>query len=200
MLAEGPPLPRRYALAHGTPGRSRGPRLSPVRSDRTGGRQIPYREPFPWHPSSRRWSTCQPSLPRNSPPIWPISAAAWRRSRPIASESGRCPILVVPPANDAGFEPLRSFLPAETLRAEREAFARDFLAARRLEASDPEHSIEQYRALLARQPGFAESHYRLARLLEDTGAWDEAYRALYCGPRPGRHADALPDCVPASLP
>ena len=43
---------------------------------------------------------------------------------------GALPILVVPPANDAGFEPLRSFLPPETLRAEREAFARDFLAAR----------------------------------------------------------------------
>ena len=32
------------------------------------------------------------------------------------------------PANDAGFEPLRSFLPPESLRAEREAFGRDFQA------------------------------------------------------------------------
>jgi hypothetical protein len=33
-----------------------------------------------------------------------------------------------------------------------------------------------YRALLARQPGFAETHYRLAQLLEHAGDWDEAYR------------------------
>ena len=30
--------------------------------------------------------------------------------------------------------------------------------------------------MLARQPGFAEAHFRLARLLERVGAWDEAYR------------------------
>ena len=32
-----------------------------------------------------------------------------------------------------------------------------------------------YRCLLATQPEFAETHYRLARLLADSGAWDEAY-------------------------
>ena len=29
--------------------------------------------------------------------------------------------------------------------------------------------------MLARQPGFAETHYRLAKLLERDAAWDEAY-------------------------
>ena len=89
---------------------------------------------------------------------------------------GAIPILVVPPGNDAGFEPVRSFLRVDTPRREREAFALDFRAARQLEASDPARSIKEYRSLVARQPGFAESHYRLARLLEKTGAWDEAYR------------------------
>ncbi|MBX6315640.1 MAG: hypothetical protein IRY99_22410, partial [Isosphaeraceae bacterium] len=93
-----------------------------------------------------------------------------------AERIGALPILILPPANDSGFEPNRSFLPARTPRAERAAFARDFQAARRLEATDPARAIAQYRALLARQPGFAETHYRLARLLERQGAWEEVYR------------------------
>ncbi len=36
---------------------------------------------------------------------------------------GALPVLVIPPGNDAGFEPSRSILPPETSRAEREAFA-----------------------------------------------------------------------------
>jgi lysophospholipase L1-like esterase len=85
------------------------------------------------------------------------------------------PILVVPPANDGDFEPNRSFLPAETSRSDREAFARDFLDARRLEDQEPKRALVRYRNLLERQPGFAEAHYRLGRLLEYAGAWDEAY-------------------------
>ena len=106
----------------------------------------------------------------------------------FTERAGALPILVVPPANDAGFEPLRSFLRADTPRREREAFALDFLAARQLEASDPALGIKQYRALLDRQPGFAEAHYRLARLLEKTGAWQEAYREFIAA----RDCDGLP--------
>ena len=47
------------------------------------------------------------------------------------------PILVVPPANDAGFDPNRSFLPAQTKYAERSAFARDFLAVPRSKIQAP---------------------------------------------------------------
>ncbi len=92
-----------------------------------------------------------------------------------AERVGALPILVLPAANDARFEPNRSFLPATTTRAEREAFHRDFLAAQAVETSAPEQAIAQYRKLLARQPGFAETSFRLARLFERTGAWDEAY-------------------------
>jgi hypothetical protein len=92
-----------------------------------------------------------------------------------AARIGALPLLIVPPANDTDYEPNRSFLPAHTTATEREAFRRDFLAARRLEAADPRGSLVLYRALLARQPAFAETHYRIARLLERDSAWDEAY-------------------------
>jgi tetratricopeptide (TPR) repeat protein len=84
-------------------------------------------------------------------------------------------ILVVPPGNDADFEPMRSYLPVTTSPAAREAFARDFMAARELESAEPRRALSAYQTLLAREPGFAEAHYRLARLLEETGEWDQAY-------------------------
>ncbi len=88
---------------------------------------------------------------------------------------GALPILVIPPANDAGYEPSRSCLPASTTHAEREAFTHEFLLTRQEEDSKPARCIDRYRELLARQPGFAETHFRLARLLERAGRWDEAY-------------------------
>ncbi|MFO0891945.1 MAG: tetratricopeptide repeat protein [Isosphaeraceae bacterium] len=88
---------------------------------------------------------------------------------------GALPILLVPPGNDAGFEPNRSFLTADTVQAKREEFARLFQSVRRDESTDPAGCIERYRALLVSQPGFAEAHFRLARLLVARGRWDEAY-------------------------
>ena len=49
---------------------------------------------------------------------------------------GTLAVLVVPPSNDARFDPNRSFLPAETKRADREAFARAFLSVRSLEETE----------------------------------------------------------------
>ena len=88
---------------------------------------------------------------------------------------GALPILLAPPANDAGFEPSRSYLPAETRHETRAAFARDVTAARLAERSDPTAAIATYRALIARFPGFAETHFRLARLLEHAGDYESAY-------------------------
>ncbi len=82
----------------------------------------------------------------------------------FAQRAGALPILISPPANDSDYEPNRSCLPPQTPRSEREAFARDFQAARQLEESDPEESLRRYRELLKRQPGFAELHHRLARM------------------------------------
>jgi hypothetical protein len=101
-----------------------------------------------------------------------------RRLETIVSYAERIaalPVLVLPAANDSGYEPNRSFLPARTTRVERESFQREFLAVRRLERADTAASIAGYRSLLAREAGFAEAHFRLARLLEHAGAWQEAY-------------------------
>jgi hypothetical protein len=86
------------------------------------------------------------------------------------------PILISPPGNDADYEPNRSYLPAGSRRDECEAFRREFLAARRLEETNPAQSIGQYRELLVSQPCFAETHYRLATLLRKAGDYDGAYR------------------------
>jgi hypothetical protein len=89
---------------------------------------------------------------------------------------GAIPILIVPPANDADYEPNRSFLPARVPHRLRQEFARDFLAARRREAGDPAASLQSYQMLLAREPNFAETHYRIARLLEREQRFDLAYQ------------------------
>lgn len=89
---------------------------------------------------------------------------------------GAVPILVVPAGNDAGYEPNRSVLAPETSRSKREEFARQFQYARRMEAVDPSRSLALYRSLADQQPGFAETHYRLARMLERSGDWSGASR------------------------
>jgi hypothetical protein len=97
-------------------------------------------------------------------------------------------VLVVPPANDAGFEPNRSVLPPSTTHADRQAFAREFLTARRTEGADPSRAVERYRSLAARQPGFAEVHYRLGLLLAPNGVDEEAYQHFIAA----RDLDGLP--------
>jgi hypothetical protein len=87
---------------------------------------------------------------------------------------GALPMAVIPAGNDGGYPPSRSSLAALTGEAERDAFVRDFLAARPLEAIDPRRAIAAYRALVDRQPGFAETHFRLAKMLECCGEFREA--------------------------
>lgn len=91
-----------------------------------------------------------------------------------ANRIGAVPILVVPAGNEADFPPIRSYLPAGTPESDREAFAAEFRRARGLEESDPAGAEAAYRALIDAQPGFAESHYRLGRLLAATGRREEA--------------------------
>jgi tetratricopeptide (TPR) repeat protein len=104
-------------------------------------------------------------------------------------------VLVIPPGNDAGFEPNRSFLSSNTSRAQREVFASEFLAARRDETRDPVQAETAYRQLLERQPRFAESHFRLARLLEQAGNWEEAFRHYVSA----RDLDGLPMRLPSDF-
>lgn len=88
--------------------------------------------------------------------------------------SGAVPILVIPAGNDVGFDPARSVLDPETRGADREAFARDFLAAKEIPVEASDAAIAAYRGLIARQPMFAEAHYRLAQRLQERGDIDEA--------------------------
>jgi tetratricopeptide (TPR) repeat protein len=84
------------------------------------------------------------------------------------------PIFIIPACNDAGWDPSRSVLAAETPGSERAAFAREVMHARALETKNRPEAIRIYRDLVKRHPEFAETHYRLARLLEQTGTWNEA--------------------------
>jgi hypothetical protein len=112
-----------------------------------------------------------------------------------AERIGALPVLILPPANDTGFEPNRSFLPPGAPPEERDAFGSDFLAARQLETANPAAAIERYRALIARQPCFAETHYRLAVLLESAGIADEAYREYAAA----RDLDGMPVRCPSAF-
>ncbi len=87
---------------------------------------------------------------------------------------GATVVLLIPPGNEADFDPNRSFLPADTPRSRRAEFARAFESARALETGGRDAAIAAYRRLLESQPGFAEAHYRLARLLEAAGHSREA--------------------------
>ena len=104
-------------------------------------------------------------------------------------------VLVIPPGNDAGFEPNRSFLSSNTSRAQREAFASEFLAARDDDPRNPVRAETAYRRLLEGQPRFAEAHFRLARLLEQAGHWDEAFHHYVAA----RDLDGLPMRLPSDF-
>ncbi len=100
-----------------------------------------------------------------------------RRLEAIVSycdQIGAVAILIVPPANEARYEPSRSTLPLSVSAAERERLVRDFEAARAGESRDPEMSAARYESILTRHPGFAEAQFRLARLLEQERRFDEA--------------------------
>jgi hypothetical protein len=108
---------------------------------------------------------------------------------------GALAILIVPPANEAGYEPGRSTLPPGVPEHERERLVQEFQDTRALESDDPAASAVRYAALLERHPGFAEAHFRLARLLQRRGRLTEAeshYRAAL-------EHDGLPIRCPAFL-
>jgi tetratricopeptide (TPR) repeat protein len=109
--------------------------------------------------------------------------------------AGAVPILVVPSGNEVGFDPDRSVLDASTRKADRARFGDEFLAVKQREAGDPEAAIAAYRELLKRQPKFAESHYRLARLLAARGQTLEAAVEF----KAARDLDGLPMRCPSDF-
>src|SRR5262249_30739397 len=89
---------------------------------------------------------------------------------------GCVPVLVIPPGNEAGFEPNRSVLADTVANAERARVARAFASARAAEAPDPARALAGYPAILRPRPGFADAHLRAGRLLERAGQYPEANR------------------------
>jgi hypothetical protein len=82
---------------------------------------------------------------------------------------GALPILIIPPANEADYEPSRSTLPPGVSQPARRQLIAEFTAARSAEATNPAQAAAMYLALLTRYPDFAEIHFRLARLREREG-------------------------------
>jgi hypothetical protein len=89
---------------------------------------------------------------------------------------GALPILIVPPANEADYEPSRSTLPPTVSGTERDRLVREFFEARGVEATNPALGQSLFRGILDRHPGFAEAHFRLGRLLQHASLIDEARR------------------------
>jgi tetratricopeptide (TPR) repeat protein len=108
---------------------------------------------------------------------------------------GAVPVLIIPPANEADFEPSRSTLPACVSQAERTLLEREFRTAREGKASDPLAAADLYRKILDRHPRFAEASFRLARLEEAAGN-REAASAHYLD---ALENDGLPVRCPARL-
>ena len=141
------------------------------------------------------WLTFQSTRRKNTSNDAGSLAYAWQRSLPTSSGSRAQVVLVIPPGNDAGFEPNRSFLASNTPRDERERFATEFAAARAAETTDPAVAEKMYRRFLERQPQFAEGHFRLARLLERSANWDEAFPHYVAA----RDLDGLPMRLPSDF-
>jgi tetratricopeptide (TPR) repeat protein len=89
---------------------------------------------------------------------------------------GTLPILIVPPGNEADFEPSRSTLPPTVAAVDRDRLIHKFQQAREAETTDPKWGQSLYQAILDRHPSFAEAHYRLGRLLLNQNQIDEARR------------------------
>jgi hypothetical protein len=104
-------------------------------------------------------------------------------------------VLVIPPANDAGYEPNRSVVTRVLTPAETESFTRRFHEARAAAETDPARAVEFWRAFLVDQPQFAEAHYRLAQLLQRAGKFADAYDHFV----QARDLDGFPQRCPSDL-
>jgi hypothetical protein len=89
---------------------------------------------------------------------------------------GALPILIVPPANESGYEPCRSTISPSVAANDRVRVVAELNEARALEPRDPSASAARMAAIVDQHPGFAEGHFRLARLLEREGRISEAGR------------------------
>jgi hypothetical protein len=88
---------------------------------------------------------------------------------------GCLPVLIIPPGNDAA-DPSQSYARPETRVKARREFFRRLTEIRSVEARNPAGAIAAYREILAEQPTHAQTHHRLARLLESAGEFSDAHR------------------------
>lgn len=119
----------------------------------------------------------------------------------LCEEMGTVPLFIVPASNDRDYEPNRSVMTPDSTPEQRAQFALEFEQAASLARQDPERGVGPLRQLVARQPVFAEGHFRLARALERLGLWDEARehyeRARECDQFPMRCPEAFRDAYRA---
>jgi tetratricopeptide (TPR) repeat protein len=87
---------------------------------------------------------------------------------------GSVPILIIPPANEADYEPSRSTMPPSAPIEDRTWLVSTFEEARLAETTDPARSQNLYEQILTRYPSFAEAQFRLGRLLLDQKRTDKA--------------------------
>jgi hypothetical protein len=88
--------------------------------------------------------------------------------------AGILSIVVVPPSNEI-FDPNRSILSADTIKADQIDFMARYERIRHDEPADPAKAMVEYRRLIQEQPRFADAHYHLARLLEKAGDYARAH-------------------------
>nr|AUN35845.1 hypothetical protein [uncultured bacterium] len=95
--------------------------------------------------------------------------AGYCRDNGIASQ------WIVPASAESVYEPDRSVVAEGTSASEIERMHRRYDEARGLEQSKSwQQAIDIYREELAKQPGFAELHFRLAECLVELGQYDQA--------------------------
>jgi hypothetical protein len=105
-----------------------------------------------------------------------IFADFHRRLEAIVShceQIGCLPVLIIPPGND-GVDPNRSYASPPTRLDQRHTLAHEMETIRQLERDQPAQAVAGYQKVISQQPGYADAHYRLARLLESTGSYREA--------------------------
>ena len=111
-----------------------------------------------------------------------------------AEQVGALPVLILPPANDAGFEPNRSFLPPTTPLDERIAFGREFLAAKTSETANPA-ACDQAISSTDRPPAlFRRDALPTGRSPRASRSWDEAYQEYMAA----RDLDGMPMRCPTT--
>jgi hypothetical protein len=106
---------------------------------------------------------------------------------------GTVPVLVIPPGNEGGFEPIRSVLADAVGKAEVDRVTRAYEASHAAEADDPARALAGYLAIVDRHPEFAEAQFRAARLLERGGDYAAANRRYILA----RDSDGYPTRCPS---